>query len=65
MHGGSTIVGRVRAAARSAELGEQDAVLVTLKANMLDAFAEQSAPLLRNSVARKNVLAESRIPPTR
>ena len=46
LHGGRTIVGRVRAAARAAELGPQDAVLVTLKANMLDAFAEQCAPLL-------------------
>jgi 2-dehydropantoate 2-reductase len=46
LHGERTIVGRVRAAARSAELGAQDAVLVTLKANMLEAFAEQSAPLL-------------------
>src|SRR5690242_9561456 len=46
LHGGRTIVGRVRAAARAAELGAQDAVLVTLKANMLDAFAEQCAPLL-------------------
>jgi 2-dehydropantoate 2-reductase len=46
LHGGKTILGRVRAAARSAELGAQDAVLVTLKANMLEAFAGQCAPLL-------------------
>jgi 2-dehydropantoate 2-reductase len=46
LHGERTIVGRVRAAARAAELGKQDAVLVTLKANMLDAFAEQCSPLL-------------------
>jgi 2-dehydropantoate 2-reductase len=46
LHGGRTIVGRVRAAARAAELGVQEAVLVTLKANMLDAFAEQCASLL-------------------
>ena len=46
LHGDRTIVGRVRAAAQAAELGRQDAVLVTLKANMLDAFAAQCAPLL-------------------
>jgi 2-dehydropantoate 2-reductase len=46
LHGERTIVGRVRAAGRAADLGTQDAVLVTLKANMLDAFAEQCAPLL-------------------
>lgn len=46
LHGGRTIVGRVRAVARADELGAQDAVLVTLKANMLDAFAEQCRPLL-------------------
>jgi 2-dehydropantoate 2-reductase len=45
-HGERTIVGRVRAAARAAELGAQEAVLVTLKANMLGAFAAQCAPLL-------------------
>ncbi|HET7198355.1 MAG TPA: 2-dehydropantoate 2-reductase [Burkholderiales bacterium] len=45
-HGGRTIVGRVRAAAGAAGLGVQEAVLVTLKANMLDAFAGQCAPLL-------------------
>ena len=47
LHGERTIAARVRAAPRAAELGPQDAVLVTLKANMLDAFAEQCAPLLR------------------
>lgn len=46
LHGDRTIVGRVRAAASAAELGVQEAVLVTLKANVLDAFAEQCAPLL-------------------
>jgi 2-dehydropantoate 2-reductase len=46
LHGGSTIAGRVRAAAQSAQLGAQDAVLVTLMANMLEAFAPQCAPLL-------------------
>lgn len=46
LHGERTIIGRVRASAQAAELGPQDAVLVTLKANMLDAFAAQCAPLL-------------------
>lgn len=46
LHGDKTIVGRIRAAAHAAELGPQDAVLVTLKANMLEAFAAQCAPLL-------------------
>ncbi len=46
LHGEQTIVGRVRAVAHAAALGPQDAVLVTLKANMLDAFAAQCAPLL-------------------
>jgi 2-dehydropantoate 2-reductase len=51
LHGERTIAARVRAAARAAELGPQEAVLVTLKANMLDAFAEQCAPLLRPDTA--------------
>jgi 2-dehydropantoate 2-reductase len=46
LHGDETILGRVRAAERAAELGPQDCVIVTLKANMLDRFAEQAAPLL-------------------
>jgi len=46
LHGGRTIVAPVRAAAGAAALGVQDAVLVTLKANLLDAFAAQCAPLL-------------------
>jgi 2-dehydropantoate 2-reductase len=46
IHGKQTIVGRVRAASSSRDLGVHDAVLVTLKANMLDAFAQQAAPLL-------------------
>jgi 2-dehydropantoate 2-reductase len=46
LHGETTIRGRVRAAARAAELGIQDFVLVTLKANLLAAFARESAPLL-------------------
>ena len=46
LHGDETILGRVRASERPAELGPQDCVIVALKANMLGAFAEQAAPLL-------------------
>ena len=46
LHGGKTILGRVRAAERAQELGPQEAVFVTLKANGLAAFADQCAPLL-------------------
>ncbi|HYL25660.1 MAG TPA: 2-dehydropantoate 2-reductase [Burkholderiales bacterium] len=46
VHGERSIVGRVRAAANARELGAQDAVFVTLKANLLGVFAEQCAPLL-------------------
>jgi 2-dehydropantoate 2-reductase len=46
LHGEQTIRGRLRAAERSAELGPQDFVLVTLKANLLPAFARDAAPLL-------------------
>src|SRR5436853_2304706 len=35
LHGEQTILGRVRAAAHAPELGAQDAVFVTLKANLL------------------------------
>src|SRR6185295_7258454 len=41
LHGEQTILGRVHAVAHARELGPQDAVLVTLKANLLVAFAEQ------------------------
>ena len=51
IHGERTILGRVRAAERAAELGPQDAVFVTLKANLLGAFAEQCAPLLGRDTA--------------
>jgi len=51
LHGEETIRGKVRASARAAELGPQDAVLVTLKANMLGAFAESAAPLLEPATA--------------
>jgi 2-dehydropantoate 2-reductase len=46
LHGGETILGRVRAAETARELGEQEAVFVTLKANLLPAFAEQAEWLL-------------------
>ncbi|HYR33991.1 MAG TPA: 2-dehydropantoate 2-reductase [Burkholderiales bacterium] len=46
LHGGETILGRVRAAETARELGPQDAVFVTLKANLLPAFAEQAQWLL-------------------
>jgi 2-dehydropantoate 2-reductase len=46
LHGGETILGRVRAAENARELGQQDAVFVTLKANLLPAFAEQAPALL-------------------
>ena len=51
LHGEQTILGRVRAAERSDPLGNQDAVFVTLKANLLPAFAEQCAPLLGRDTA--------------
>ena len=46
LHGGETILGRVRAVERAKELGPQEAVFVTLKANGLGTFADQCAPLL-------------------
>jgi len=51
LHGEQTIHGKVRAAERPAELGEQDFVLVTLKANLLPAFARGAAPLLGRDTA--------------
>jgi 2-dehydropantoate 2-reductase len=51
VQGERTIVGRVRAAERAAELGPQEAVFVTLKANLLGAFADQCAPLLGRATA--------------
>ncbi|HET7365954.1 MAG TPA: 2-dehydropantoate 2-reductase [Burkholderiales bacterium] len=51
LHGERTIVGRVRTAAHARELGTQDAVFVTLKANLLGAFAEHCAPLLGRGTA--------------
>jgi 2-dehydropantoate 2-reductase len=46
LHGADTIRARVRTAERASELGVQDFVFVTLKANLLGVFAGQAAPLL-------------------
>ena len=46
VHGNETIRGRVRAVASASELGLQDFVFVTLKANLLGAFAEQAAAIV-------------------
>jgi len=46
LHGEQTIRGKVRAAGRSSDLGTQDFVLVTLKANLLPTLARDAAPLL-------------------
>ena len=46
LHGGKTILGRVRAVGHARELGPQEAVFVTLKANGLGVFADQCSPLL-------------------
>jgi len=51
LHGKQTIVGRVRAVEHAGELGPQEAVFVTLKANGLGVFAEQCAPLLGRDTA--------------
>jgi 2-dehydropantoate 2-reductase len=51
LHGAETILGRVRAAETARELGPQDAVFVTLKANLLPAFAEQAEGLLGTDTA--------------
>ena len=53
IRGGESISPRVKASERAADLGPQDFVLVTLKANVLGAFAEGCAPLLgpRTAVA--------------
>src|SRR5919108_6237002 len=60
VHGADTIRGRVRAAASAAELGAQDIVFVTLKANLLGAFAEQAAALLRDDTGV--VFAQNGVP---
>ena len=46
LHGEKTILARPRASERPADFGPQDCVFVTLKANMLGAFADGAAPLL-------------------
>lgn len=46
LHGNAVISGKVRASNRPADLGPQDVVLVTLKANQLGEFADTAAPLL-------------------
>lgn len=46
LHGEEKISGKVRASERGAELGPQEAVLVTMKANALPAAAAGLAPLL-------------------
>ena len=51
IRGDETIVAKVRAAENPAELGAQDFVLVTLKANALGAFAAGCAPLLGRDTA--------------
>lgn len=44
--GGETLGGRVRGSDRAADLGEQELVFVTLKANLLGVFAAQARSLL-------------------
>src|SRR5207237_1571330 len=46
LHGEQIIRGKVRAAETASALGPQDAVFVTLKANLLSAFADQAEWLL-------------------
>lgn len=56
LHGDQTIQGRVR----TADPGPQDAIFVTLKANMLGSFADAAAPLLGRDTAV--VFAQNGIP---
>lgn len=56
LHGSETIHGRVR----TENLGQQDFVIVTLKANLLDGFADAVAPLLGPDTAV--VCAQNGIP---
>src|SRR5258706_3460787 len=46
LHGNAVISGKPKASEFPGELGPQDMVLVTLKANQLASFAEGAAPLL-------------------
>jgi 2-dehydropantoate 2-reductase len=56
LHGDETISGRVR----TTNLGKQDLVIVALKANLLDTFADAAAPLLGPETAV--VFAQNGIP---
>ena len=60
LHGEERIQARVRAAERAADLGAQDLVIVTLKANLLAAVAEQVASLLNSETPV--VFAQNGIP---
>jgi len=60
LHGSDTIRGKVRGSARASDLGRQDAVFVTLKANLLEVFADAAAPLLGPDTAV--VFAQNGIP---
>ena len=51
LHGNEVISGKTKATDRAADLEPQDAVFVTLKANMLGAFAEAAPPLLGKDTA--------------
>ena len=51
LHGEKTILGKVKASERPADLGAQDCVFVTLKANLLAAFADGAGPLLGPATA--------------
>ena len=59
-HGEREIAGRVRAAEDPAELGAQDLVIVTLKANALAGFSRNCAPLLKRDTPV--VFAQNGIP---
>ena len=56
LHGDETIQGRVR----TRDIGKQDIVIVALKANLLDTFADAAAPLLGPDTAV--VFAQNGIP---
>ena len=58
--GDEQIRGQVKASDNASDLGRQDAVIVTLKANGLGAFAESAAPLLGPDTAV--VFAQNGIP---
>lgn len=51
LHGEQTIRGKVRASECASDLGTQDFVLVTLKANLLPVFARDAAPLFGRDTA--------------